>query len=65
MGDVLENLLNLEVEFVQEDVPVGNPHARGKLIQIDQYGIVLQKHNGKRLAIPWQSFNQGAFIREK
>ena len=50
---------------MQEDVPVGNPHARGKLIDVDKYGVVLQRHNGKRLAIPWNSFNQGGFIREK
>ena len=61
----MENLIGLEVEFVQEDVPIGTPHARGKLIDIDQYGVVLQKHSGKRLAIPWNSFNQGGFIREK
>ena len=65
LGDSLEDLIGLEVEFVREDVPVGNPQARGKLIHIDQYGVVLQRHNGKRLAIPWNSFNQGGFIREK
>ena len=65
LGDALEELIGLEVEFVREDVPVGNPQARGKLIDIDQYGVVLQRHNGKRLAIPWNSFNQGGFIREK
>ena len=61
----MEDLLGFEVEFIQEDIPVGSPHARGKLVKIDQFGVLLEKHSGKRLAIPWQAFTQGGFIREK
>ena len=46
----MEELLGLEVEFVQEDVPVGSPYARGKLIKVDRFGVLLEKHSWEEIS---------------
>ena len=60
---MMEELLDRSVVYLSRD-EMGAARLRGKLIKIDQEGIMIQKNNGKRAVIPWQSFQDGGFILE-
>ena len=59
----MEELLNKPVIYLAHGEVVAR--VQGTLIKVDQYGIMLEDKQFKKIVIPWQAFHSGGFIKEQ